>query len=308
MKQACRASIKCLEQGKTGDEAIALALSILEDCEHTNAGLGSNLNIAGQVECDALLMSGNDAHFASVAACQGVRNPSLLVHHLFKESRTKTTMSLGRLRPLMLAGKGCWHAAKQRKLLCAANDLEYDQYLVTDAAKAKHKLYMSQVSAAQQELLLDTVGVICMDMYGHLYAGVSSGGIAMKQIGRVGEAAMFGCGCWANDTFACSISGTGESIMLSMLAKSCADLAQDDESDSEAMYQQVFTKLVPSAKDMPSYAGLITYRKEWKELSWCYNTASFAVAYQSQTMKDATGFVSKNSNTNKPFAFGAVKA
>lgn len=227
------------------------------------------------------------------------------MHYLFKESRTKTTLSLGRLRPLMLAGKGCWLAAKQRHLVCAKDEKEYENYLVTEAAKQRHNQYMAQVGT-QQEVLLDTVGAICMDMQGNLYAGVSSGGLALKQVGRIGEAAILGAGCWANHQFTCSISGTGESIMLSMLAKTCADLSESsDEMDSETMLKQLFSKLVPCANDTPSYAGLIVYRKDWKELLWCYNTASFAVAYQTNTMKDTVAFVSKN--TNKPFALGAVK-
>lgn len=56
---------------------------------------------------------------------------------------------------------------------------------------------VNPTDAADDSLLRDTVGCVCADAYGRVAAGVSSGGIAMKLSGRVGEAAMYGCGCWA---------------------------------------------------------------------------------------------------------------
>jgi hypothetical protein len=47
--------------------------------------------------------------------------------------------------------------------------------------------------------LYDTVGAVVVGPRGRVAAGVSSGGLALKAEGRVGEAAVFGAGCWADD-------------------------------------------------------------------------------------------------------------
>lgn len=76
----------------------------------------------------------------------------------------------------------------------------------------------------QDESPLDTVGAICLDARGGVGGGVSSGGISLKFPGRVGQAAVFGCGCWAETSpskhsraIACSTSGTMSDLIPQVL-------------------------------------------------------------------------------------------
>lgn len=46
-------------------------------------------------------------------------------------------------------------------------------------------------SQTGRDKLLDTVGVVCIDKSGHLCSGLSSGGIALKHQGRVGQVSAY---------------------------------------------------------------------------------------------------------------------
>ena len=122
-----------------------------------------------------------------------------------------------------------------------------------DAAQQHQQQHQQQPSTGDG-CLYDTVGCVVLAPGGRVAAGVSSGGIALKTEGRVGEAAIFGAGCWAQEAdpggepdpagrqessgagqqrqqqqalpaVACSVTGVGERVMRHMLARDCCQAA-----------------------------------------------------------------------------------
>ena len=64
-----------------------------------------------------------------------------------------------------------------------------------------------------------TVGAVALDGRGHLAAATSTGGLAGKPPGRVGDSAIIGAGTWADDrTVAVSATGVGEAFILAGFA------------------------------------------------------------------------------------------
>jgi len=87
-------------------------------------------------------------------------------------------------------------------------------------------------SAKDEDMITDTVGAIAIDMYGHIAAGSSSGGIGMKHRGRVGPAALVGIGTAVipaderdedGIAVAAVTSGTGEHMATTMASQKCAE-------------------------------------------------------------------------------------
>ncbi|EMP31752.1 Threonine aspartase 1 [Chelonia mydas] len=128
------------------------------DSPFTNAGMGSNLNLLGEIECDASIMDGKSLNFGAVGALSGF---SLAA---FKRNKRK---------------------------------LELAEKVETDLIQLKKRRQSSEKE--NDSGTLDTVGAVVVDQEGNVAAAVSSGGLALKHPGRVGQAALYGCGCWAEN-------------------------------------------------------------------------------------------------------------
>ncbi|KZP34356.1 N-terminal nucleophile aminohydrolase [Athelia psychrophila] len=308
MRRACISGIhSCERDAEPAIYVVAKAIAVLEDDEVLNAGYGSNLTIAGTVECDAALMDGASGDFGSVAALSGVKNPIRAALAVLVHSRVPDP--LGRIPPMTLTSTGAlkfaasfgvpivspealitphalaawerWTARLKRARQAEATSLEGDN-MGTELEGSGEGLHDSQ----------DTVGaVVCVngpDGVTSTAAGVSSGGLLLKLPGRVGEAAIFGAGCFAAHAIACSVSGAGEPITRAALARTIVtaisplhiSAGADEGSDSDI---DVHGALETALSQLHADAGVLLLAQG---RVWCaFTTESMAVAWTSGASK-----------------------
>ena len=106
-----------------------------------------------------------------------------------------------------------------------------------------------QQSTGQTDRATDrfgTVGAVALDQHGNLAAGTSTGGIANKKPGRVGDSPIIGAGTYANNaTCAVSSTGQGEYFIRAVVAHEISTLIEHRGlSLSEAAERVVRKELV----------------------------------------------------------------
>ncbi|KAH0827475.1 nucleophile aminohydrolase [Lanmaoa asiatica] len=160
---------------------------------------------------------------------------------------------------------------------CAKEDWQrwmerYDEVASADELEA-------DTTVLPQDAMQDTVGAVAWDSEGNLAAGVSSGGLLLKYSGRIGEAATFGVGCWAEQSqngqagMACSISGAGEHIMRTGLASTIAGVLRTRKDGTEIDVHDLLTRTlstrfydpIMARGDTHPNAGVLLMTKEAQE-------------------------------------------
>ncbi|XP_024531878.1 putative threonine aspartase [Selaginella moellendorffii] len=300
MRRACLAAAAVLSQSSgTSMDAVVAAIKALEDDEITNAGRGSNLTQEGNVECDASIMD-DSGSFGAVGATSGVSNPIEVAALLAKESRHGSS-SLGLIPPIFIVGDGARQWAKEHGI----ETMESPEHtLVTNRSKEQWLKYKNMMTKqpesnlSREDVMQDTVGAVCVDDKGNISAGVSSGGIAMKAKGRVGLAAVYGCGCWATSNLSssvgCSTSGAGERLIKSLLARECCDSLWESDAGPVSVCSDILLKLNQGHLDSQKQdAGILLLqsfksfpnRLEGVEFLAAHTAPSFGIGYFANFME-----------------------
>ncbi|EFI35367.1 Beta-aspartyl-peptidase [Desulfonatronospira thiodismutans ASO3-1] len=177
-----------LEGGGNGLDAVCAAVEVLEDCPLFNAGRGSVFAHDGTIEMDASVMRGKDLSAGAVAGVTGIKNPVQAAALVLKKSSH-----------VLLMGTGAERFAHIHGLESAA-----PAYFQTSRRREE---YLAAKKQAGEKF--GTVGAVCLDRAGNLASASSTGGIPLKQYGRVGDSPVIGAGVYA-DNAACAVSCTGE--------------------------------------------------------------------------------------------------
>uniref|UniRef100_A0A3B4DG73 Threonine aspartase 1 n=1 Tax=Pygocentrus nattereri TaxID=42514 RepID=A0A3B4DG73_PYGNA len=316
-KRACQKAVDRLRAGAMALEAVTAALTELEDSPFTNAGTGSNLNLSGDIECDASIMDGKSLEYGAVGALSGIKNPVLVARRLLSEAQ-KGKLSAGRIPPCFLVGTGAQQWALTHGIPPCPSEKMATKFSLSAYKRNKRKMELAEKIETEHHFLkrqrtssgtpisssLDTVGAIVVDQEGNVAAAVSSGGLAMKHPGRVGQAAHYGCGCWAENAHdartyatAVSTSGCGEHLIRTMLARECSTAVQAEDAH-QALLEAMQNKFIGSrflASEDGVLGGVIVLRcckcgddqssenlqALLVEFLWSHTTESMCVGYMS---------------------------
>ena len=198
LMQAVQAGHKVLSSGGSSLDAITLAVTILEDSPHFNAGRGAVFNAEGRHELDASIMDGSNLEAGAVAGVQNIRNPILLARKIMTDSVH-----------VMLMGEGAEVFARANGIEFADPDYFFTERRWQQLQKARNKEKQDALLQSESpDRWLSTVGAVALDANGNLAAATSTGGMTNKRWGRVGDSPIIGAGTYA-DNRSCAVSATG---------------------------------------------------------------------------------------------------
>jgi beta-aspartyl-peptidase (threonine type) len=244
-REAAQIGWSILETGGSALDVVEAAVRSLEDDPAFDAGRGSVLNAAGEVELDAIIMDGRNLDLGAVMAVKHVSNPITLARLVMTESNHTILVSEGAEAFALnqgLASCPNWNLIVKR---------EEERWRSRDSDENPDEGLFPQHPGG-------TVGAVALDADGHLATATSTGGTFDKHPGRVGDSPLVGSGAYADDrTGAVSATGEGEDLMKIVISKLVCDSLKQMTAQEAAE-----TAIALLAERTGGQGGLIVLDKE----------------------------------------------
>jgi L-asparaginase len=212
-------------QTHTALETVVMAVSLLENHELFNAGLGSQIQSDGKVRLSASLMDGKTQRFSGVINIEEVKNPIQVAEQLLEED-DRILSGLGALNYARDKGFGYFNPFTQQRLI------EYEAKLNQKDRKG-------------------TVGCVALDREGNIAAATSTGGKGFEIPCRVSDSAT-PAGNFANAFAGISCTGVGEDIVSAGLATKIVTRVTDGST-----LEQATKKSFAELAEIDGFAGVI---------------------------------------------------
>jgi beta-aspartyl-peptidase (threonine type) len=260
--------LAAMEKGGV-EEGVIAAVQVLEDAPETNAGLGSSLNLRGEVEMDAVLMIPGD--FGGVACARNVKSAIRLAWHVLHDSGHNLLVGEGAsefARVLGLPSREGGEITEQRRAawIKAGERLRHGGGLDWE-----HSLRLPEELVSKYGLG-DTVGAVALDEDGRLAAGSSTGGLFMKLPGRAGDTPIPGAGVWCTKQIAVACTGYGEAFIRTLAARRVEELFRggvDLQASVEAALEELW-------RQTDGRGGILALSREG-EMASVYNAETLPI-------------------------------
>lgn len=209
-------------------ETAVYAVSLLEDDELFNAGIGSQIQSDGKIRMSASLMDGSTQKMSGVINIEETKNP-IQVAQVLQQADDR-----------ILGGEGATRFARQHGFEPFSTEIPQ-----------RRKEYEAKLAATGT----GTVGCVVLDANGKLAAATSTGGKGFEIPGRISDSATV-AGNYANEFCGVSLTGVGEDIVSGAVAAKIVTRVTDGFSLEEA-----FAKTFGELKPYDGFAGAIAIDK-----------------------------------------------
>lgn len=209
-------------------ETVVYAVSLLEDDELFNAGIGSQIQGDGKIRMSASLMDGTTEKFSGVINIEEVKNPIHVAEKLLP------------FDDRVLGGSGATNFARKEGFEVFSTEIPQ--------RRAEYEAKLKATGTG-------TVGCVAFDKDGKIAVATSTGGKGFEIPGRISDSATV-AGNYANANCGVSLTGVGEDIVSGAVATKIVTRVTDGFT-----LEKAFEKTFEELKPYDGFAGAIAIDK-----------------------------------------------